>query len=129
MSRCVGLCISVFAVMTLAGGLLAISEPAGAQALMSEAAARAKLEKDWGVEVLRVQADEQDGVPVFLVRVMNPGGNFNEAFQVNVLVIDRRTGELVPQFRHGPTGLRGVAGAPNDADENSGPVLRRESIH
>jgi hypothetical protein len=35
---------------------------------------------------------------------MNPGGDFNEAFQVTRLVVDAETGRLVPQFRHGPTG-------------------------
>lgn len=99
-----------------------------AQGLMSESEVRSKLQKDWGVQVLRVQADEQDGAPVFVVRVMNPGGNFNEAFQVNVLVVDRRTGELVPQFRHGPSGVHRAGGARNDTNENAGPILRRESI-
>ncbi len=42
---------------------------------------------------------------------MNPPGNFNEALQVNTLMVDRQTGELVPQFRHAPSGLRGVGGS------------------
>lgn len=128
MSRHLSHCLPVLAAIVFVGGLLIAPGSTAAQGLMSESAAREQLEKDWGVQVLRVQADEQDGVAVFVVRVMNPGGNYNEAFQVNVLVVDRRTGELVPQFRHGPSGLRGAAGASNDTNENSGPILRRESV-
>ena len=97
------------------------------QTLMTEEAARAMLEETYGVEVLRIAVD-RDSVDIFVVRVMNPGGDFNEAFQVNVLVVDRRTGMLVPQFRHTPSGVRDTAGARRDAAEGSGPVLRRKSL-
>ena len=127
-SRCVGCCASVLAAAIVAAGILLSAPPAAAQALMSETAARKALEDDYGVQVLRIDAGEQDGAPVFVVRVMNPGGNFNEAFQVNVLVIDRRTGKLVPQFRHEASGVRDAAEGPNDTSENSGPILRRESV-
>lgn len=106
----------------------ALPRPAAAQTLLSEAAARTALEREYGVEVLRITADEQDDIPVFLVRVMNPGGNFNEAFQVNTLVVDRKTGKLVPQFRHGASGTRDRSGTLRETSENVGPVLRRESI-
>ncbi len=112
----------------LAAGLLRPAGPAAAETLLSEEAARTALEREYGVEVLRITADEQDGVPVFLVRVMNPGGNFNEAFQVNTLVVDRRTGKLVPQFRHGASGTRDRSGTRRETSEDVGPVLRRESI-
>lgn len=121
-------CIPVFALVLAAGLGLSVAGPVAAQALMSESAARAALEKEYGVQVLRVEPGEQDGVPVFVVRVMNPGGNFNEAFQVNTLVVDRQTGNLVRQFRHGPSGVRGTGGERSGTEENSGPILRRESL-
>lgn len=128
-SRRVGCHASVLAAVILGVGvLLSATRPAAAQILLSESAARTALEADYGVRVLRVDSDERDGVPVFVVRVMNPGGNFNEAFQVNVLVLDRRTAKLVPQFRHESSGVRDAAGVPDDANENSGPILRRGSV-
>jgi len=127
-NRQVSCCLSVVAAIILVAGVLLTTTPAAAQTLMSEAAAREALEAEYGVQVLRINAVEEDGVPVFVVRVMNPGGNFNEAFQVNVLVIDRRTGKLVPQFWHEPSGVHDAAGGPSDTTENPGPILRRESL-
>lgn len=127
-SKFAGFRVSVLTALILAVAVVLPANPATAQTLMSEAAARTALEEEFGVQVLRIDAGEQDGVPVFVVRVMNPGGNFNEAFQVTVLVFDRQTGKLVPQFRHEPSGVRDTAGAPNDANDNSGPILRRESV-
>ena len=40
-----------------------------------------------------------DGRAVFLVTVMNPGGDFNEAFQVTTLAVDVETGKLVSGYR------------------------------
>ncbi|UCH74730.1 MAG: hypothetical protein JSU82_02425 [Rhodospirillales bacterium] len=120
--------VSVFAVVAFAAVSLLAVGPVAAQSLMSEAAARQALEAEYGVEVLRVEAGERDGVPVFFARVMNPAGNFNEAFQVNILVVDRRSGRLVRQFRHDNSGVQDTAGTRRDTNENSGPILRRESV-
>jgi hypothetical protein len=40
---------------------------------------------------------------------LSPGGDFNEAFQVNTIVIDAETGQLIIQYRQGPGGLRSAA--------------------
>ncbi len=74
------------------------------QAAMSEDQVRTAIERDYGVQVLRVSPGMADGRNVFMVTVMNPAGDFNEAFQVNTLVVDAETGRLVPQFRHLPSG-------------------------
>ena len=95
---------------------VAIPSAARAQALMDEAAVRVALEDIYGVRVLRLEADYRDGVDVFVARVMNPGGDFNEAFQVSVLVVDRRTGMLVPQFRHAPSGIHDAGGPRSGAE-------------
>ena len=75
-----------------------------ALAAVSEAEATDKLETSYGVRVLKVRSGEIDGRKVWLVTVMNPGGNSNAAFQVNTLAVDKESGELVPSFRHGASG-------------------------
>ena len=106
----------------------AVPFAAQAQTLMTEQAAREMLEATYGVEVLRIRADYRDDVDVFVASVMNPGGDFNEAFQVSQLIVDRRTGELISQFRHAASGVRDDGERRRDAEENSGPVLRRDSL-
>lgn len=98
--------------LALAGGLwLSPAGGAMAQANLSEDQASRMIEDKYGVQVVGIEAAAMDGRQVFIVRVMNPPGDFNEAFQVNTLVVDRGTGELVPQFRHAPSGLRGAGGS------------------
>ena len=88
--------------------ILAAGPPAHAVNARDKALA-GQIAETYGVTVLKISEDEQDGVQVLFVTVMNPGGNFNEAFQVNTLVIDRQTGRLISQFRHTPTGHRHAA--------------------
>jgi hypothetical protein len=63
-----------------------------------------QIETTYQVKVLRIREALHDGRPVFIVTVMNAGGNFNEAFQVNTLMVDRRSGKLVSQFRPAMSG-------------------------
>ncbi len=90
----------------LAGGLLGamLAMPPPAVAAMSANQVSAKVTKAFGVKVLRVRPGKVDGRKVFLVTIMNPGGDFNEAFQVNTLVVDAETGNLLPGFRHRASG-------------------------
>ncbi len=60
--------------------------------------------KSFGVQVLKVRPSKIDGRQVFLVTVMNPKGDFNEAFQVTTVVVDAATGKLVSGFRHRSSG-------------------------
>ena len=93
--------------------LLAASFGAPAVAEVSEQEARDRVEQSYGVEVLRMREGEIEGRPVWLVTFMSPAGDFNSAFMVSNLAIDRQTGDLVPSFRHRdsgydlPGGLRG----------------------
>ena len=107
---------------------LATALPASAQELIGEADARAAIERDYGVEVLGVSEVTVDGVPAFRVTVMNPGGDFNEAFMVTTLIVDRRSGKLVPQVREGTQGAVLPPPAQRETGENSGPQLRRETL-
>ncbi|HEX9789621.1 MAG TPA: hypothetical protein VGA60_03070 [Kiloniellales bacterium] len=72
-------------------------------AVTSEEAARMVAEQ-FSVKVLRVRAAVLDSTPVWLITVMNAGGNNNDAFQVNTLAVDQDSGELIPSFRHGASG-------------------------
>ena len=75
---------------------LAAANPAFA---LSPEAVAGTVAQRFGVTVLRVAPIERDGKPLYSVVVMNPGGNFNEAFKATTLVVDPDSGELVPQFR------------------------------
>jgi hypothetical protein len=92
----------LWALLALALPALA-ARTAPAEVLSADKAGEAVAQR-YGVQVLRVTPVEVDGAPAFAVVVMNPGGNFNEAFQVNTLVVDARTGALVSQFRHRAAG-------------------------
>ena len=81
-----------------------------AGAAMSEAEVTRMIEQTYGVEVLRVRADRLGDDPVWMVTVMNPPGTFNEAFQVNTLAVNQETGALIPNFRHGPNGVKRPGG-------------------
>jgi hypothetical protein len=76
-----------------------------ASAAMSEAEVKAKVVEAYGVEVLKVRRAALDGRQVFLVTMMNPGGDFDEAFQVNTIAFDVESGKPVPGFRHRASGV------------------------
>ena len=68
-----------------------------------------KFETEYGVTVLRIREISDNGKPVFAVTVMNPGGNFNEAYQVNTVAVDPETGELISQYRSKTNGIQHAA--------------------
>lgn len=81
--------------------------PHGAVAQVTGKQVATKIAAAFGVRVLKVRESRLDGAPVFLVTVMNPGGDFDEAFQITTLAVDVKTGKLVSGFRHRSSGLRG----------------------
>ena len=83
----------------------------------------------FGVTVLRVVPIERDGKPLYSVVVMNPGGNFNEAFKATTLVVDPDSGELVPQFRQENSGYD-LPAAPDRQPpaDDGGRTIRRETF-
>ncbi len=91
--------------LALAMVIIATAAPVPAAAVTESQAVR-MIEETYEVEVLRARAGQIDGRQVWLLTVMNRGGDFNTAFQVNILAVDRETGKLVPAFRHGPSGVR-----------------------
>jgi hypothetical protein len=77
-----------------------IATPALAQRLPAEEIGT-RIAETYGVEVLEVRTA---GPRAYEVRVMHPATAGNLAFRVETLVVDARTGELVPQFRHREAG-------------------------
>lgn len=69
-----------------------------------------RLQDAYGILVLKVQEIADRGGAAFAVTMMNPPGDFNEAYQVNTVVVDRQTGALIPQTRESING--GVDPAP-----------------
>ena len=87
------------------GATLALgAAPAGA-ALSADQVKR-QVETRYGVKVLRIKPVTEQGRSAFSVTIMNPGGAFNEAFQVNTLLIDAESGRPIIQYRQGPGGLK-----------------------
>lgn len=79
--------------------------PNAATAQMSEQQLRAGIEKTYGVRILKMKPGMVAGRKAYLATAMNPGGAFNEAFQVNTIAIDAATGKLISGFRHQSSGL------------------------
>ena len=92
--------------LLLAGGLLGamLVMPLPTVAAMSADQVSAKITKVFSVKVLRTRPGQADGRRVYMVTIMNPGGDFNTAFQVNTLIVDADTGKLVSGFRHRASG-------------------------
>lgn len=103
----IGLCLaSVVSAVVLFGG----SFPSRAQSAMDPAQVTARIEAAYPVKVLTVREIEDNGRPAYAVVVMNEGGDFNEAFQVNTIVVDRETGKPISQFRQGVSGREDNSG-------------------
>jgi hypothetical protein len=112
-------------VLVGAAGVVALALVAApAHAAMTEKQVAAKVAKDLDVEVLRVRAAKSDGRAVYLVTMMNPGGDFNTAFAVNTVAVDAETGELTPQFRHRPSGADTNAAPTYDAGRQGRDALQ-----
>ncbi|MDX1575495.1 MAG: hypothetical protein R3285_04840 [Kiloniellales bacterium] len=118
------------AAQVLAAALLTASAFGGnAAAQVTEQEAKRQVEEAYDVEVLKVSEGEIDGRAVWLVTVMLPEGNFNSAFMVSRLAVDRASGELVPSFRHRESGYDLPGGVRGDKtglrpDVMGGPIWR-----
>lgn len=99
MPRGTAFCLAIAAIV-----VVGLAMPAPAFSATTADQAGKQVAKSFGVQVLKVRPGKIDGRKVFLVTVMNPKGDFNEAFQVSTLVVDAATGKLVSGFRHRPSG-------------------------
>ena len=98
-----------------------------ASAAMSKRVIQANIEKKYDAKVLKMFIGKDLGKPVYFVRVMFNGGNYNTAFQVNTLVIDAQTGKRLPQFRHGSSG-RQLSGTMDNSPNRQSPGALRGHI-
>ena len=109
-----------------AGIIIASTMPQLAQAAMSAQDARASVERQFGVKVLKVAIGNLAGKAVVLLTVMSPGGDTNSAFQVNRLAVDPETGKLVSGFRHRRSGYDYAEGdGANETNRQPTGVLRQ----
>ena len=115
---------AVSLVLAIAAVAVVKSEGASGAELTPEDVSSAIAQR-FNVKVLRVAPIAQDGHKAYSVAVMNAGGNFNEAFQVNTLVVDAATGELIPQFRNNRVGYDLPEPANRAIPDNSGGAIRR----
>ena len=98
---------------------------AGAMAQLSADTVSADVAQRYGVSVLKATPIKVDGRDAYAVAVMNPGGDDNAAFQVNTLIVDAASGELLPQFAHRASGYN-LPPSPNRSPppDDSGPIIR-----
>ena len=96
-------------------------------AALSKAQVQAAIEKQYDAKVIKIYPGTDAGRPVFFVRVMFNGGNYNTAFQVNTLVIDAETGKRVPQFRHRSSGQE-LSGSYDSRPNRQAPAALRGHI-
>jgi hypothetical protein len=88
-----------------------------------------ELSSRFDVQVLRAQREQVDGKPVYRMVVMNPGGDFNEAYAVHTLIVDAKTGALVSQFQNETSGYQLSASPDRTPRANGvGTTIRRETF-
>lgn len=123
-----GLRLASFGAILAAAALAFAAQPALAQQKTAEQVS-AEIAQRYKTQVLRVTPMTLDGKPAYAVRVLSPGGDFDDAFRVVTLMVDAGTGELVPQFRHRTSGYD-VPGAQLrlPGADGSGDAIRRETF-
>ena len=115
--------------LTIAASLAIAGFAANPTLALSPEAVAGAVAQRFGVTVLRVTPIERDGKPLYSVVVMNPSGNFNEAFKATTLVVDPETGELVPQFRQENSGFDLPASPDRQPPAGDvGTAIRRETF-
>ena len=100
---------------------------ANASAKMSKRAIQAEIEQKYDAKVLKMFIGKDLGRPVYFVKVMFKGGNYNTAYQVNTLVIDAKTGKRLSQFRHGASG-RQLSGTIDNRPNKQSPAALRGHV-
>jgi hypothetical protein len=104
--------------------ILLFAIAANAYGAMSSNEIQAAIEKKYDAKVLKVFVGTELGRPVYFVKVMFKGGNYNTAFQVNTLVVDAKTGKRLPQFRHRASGRELSGTIDNRPNKQSPSALR-----
>ncbi len=79
---------------------LVVANSAQAGPKLSPEELKQQIEQTYPVEVLGIRAVKADGKAAYAVTVMMRGGDFNEAFPVNTIIVDADTGAPISVFRH-----------------------------
>jgi uncharacterized membrane protein YkoI len=105
------------------------SDADGQRPALSEEEVRSLVREGLGVEVLKAETVERDGRQVYALTVMNPPGDYNGAFMVRTLLVDRTTGGLLGEVPHTPrTATTDVApSAPAAGPVGGGLEIRRRT--
>ena len=84
-----------------------------------------RIEQVYGVEVLQISRIERKKQSFYAVRVLSLGPDQDNAWQVNELLVDPKTGRLVSVFQHGTSGY-GFDGPINGggASKSPHPLIR-----
>ena len=127
MTRRHGYGMSILGRLLFALSVLVLAAPAAsdAEAAMSKEQIKAAIEKEYGVTVLRIEETKEAGRAAFRVTMMNAGGDFNDAFQVNQIVVDAESGRPIAAFRHRASGHR-QSGASIENTNRQPPYVLRE---
>ena len=105
------------------------SDSAGEAPALSEEEVRSLLREGLGVEVLKAETVEHEGRQVYALTVMNPPGDYNGAFMVRTLLVDRTTGGLLGEVPRTPrTSATDLSpGAPAAGVNGGGLEIRRRT--
>ncbi len=95
---------------------LVVTHSARAGPKLSPDELKQQIEQTYPVHVLGIRAIEADGKAAYAVTVMNRGGDFNAAFQINTFIVDADTGAPVSVFRHLDSGYVLPDGGDRDAN-------------
>lgn len=110
--------------LALLGLALAASQSAAAEGLAPEQVRKA-VEEAYGVTVLKAEPVETEAGPAYKVVMMNPGGDRNDAFAVNTILVDAATGRKIPAFRHRTSGYD-LPEAPSNVPNRQSVTVPRE---
>jgi hypothetical protein len=96
---------------------------------LGEEEVRALVSEGLGVEVLSIEALDQEGRPTYAVTVINPPGDADSALAVETLLIDGATGEWLGRVSQTPrVAAPGIGGAPGSGSpDRSGTEIRRRT--
>lgn len=100
--------------MLVALPVLAAPVPAGAA---DPGSVRRDIERIYGVKVLGISRISRGEGRLFSVRVMTPGSDDNDAWQVNELLVDPASGRMVSGFQHRTSGYD--FGGPGEIKSNA----------
>ncbi len=101
-----------------------LGEPGAASAAGPEQVKK-RIEQAFGVKVLRISRVKRGKQQLYVVRTLTEAATHNDTWQVNELLVEPKSGALVPTFQHRTSGY-GFDGPDNgDTPKTAAPRLIR----